>query len=93
MAEWFRAPAIPPRVVGGAGSVPDKVGFEIDSFFDLFFSHCALLVSGELCFTSEKEAHYRSSFIDDSSQSFKLSLRKISISYEMEYQGESLNFI
>ena len=42
MAEWFRAPAIPPCEVGGASLVPDKVGFEIDSFFDLFFHivHC-----------------------------------------------------
>ena len=34
MAEWSRAPANPPREVGGAGSSPGQV---IDSFFDLFF--------------------------------------------------------
>ena len=37
MAEWYRAPAVPPREGGATGSDPGKAGFGIDSFFDLFF--------------------------------------------------------
>ena len=37
MAEWIKAPTLPPREGGGGGSDPSKGGFGIDSFFTHLF--------------------------------------------------------